>query len=316
MNDGECSQADSVATTLDNKMAQFSEFFQSTMAKQTQARVDKGQFVFSSTPISSGKTANARSEFKAGDHIYGIIEVVKPWSEIYGKKNNFNVTIEVKIDGKKIHSQFIKLKTEDYAARTSLIFNVAPELKNLVAYSDTNIDYGKSTPVIRQGPNELTYNLSKLSPGQHNVTFLIQYYGKTWAEGSFTISGKKFNKYAKLHKQIAEGVVSARTLPEAKQVNKKLTKEMIGLLEDSGWANVYRLNIVDKDWWVERVSGGNSPVKAKYMAAAALTKGDNGSYYYKHCTFHRDKLISGGFGPLYLSHQGEAVPIVKNNIDK
>jgi hypothetical protein len=52
------------------------------------------------------------------------------------------------------------------------------------------------------------------------------------------------------------------------------------------------------------------------MAAAALAKGSDGEYYYKVCTFHQDKLITGGFGKLYLSHQGDTVPIARKNIDK
>ena len=48
----------------------------------------------------------------------------------------------------------------------------------------------------------------------------------------------------------------------------------------------------------------------------ALAKGGDGTYYYKVCTFHQDKLITGDFGRLYLSHQGDKVPIPKKNIDK
>ncbi len=98
--------------------------------------------------------------------------------------------------------------------------------------------------------------------------------------------------------------------------NKKLEKEMTALLKEADWDNVYRLNIIDKDWWIERVNGGNTPIKARYMAAAALTRKPDGSYCYKKCTFHQDKLITGAFGELYLSHQGSEVPINKENIDK
>ena len=68
-------------------------------------------------------------------------------------------------------------------------------------------------------------------------------------------------------------------------VNKKLAAEMEDLLKNAGWTKVYRLNIVDKDWWIDRVSGGNSPVKSRHIAAAVITRGDDGNYFYKVCTF-------------------------------
>jgi len=98
--------------------------------------------------------------------------------------------------------------------------------------------------------------------------------------------------------------------------NKKMAAEMKALLENAGWSNIHRINIVDKDWWLDRVAGGNSMVKSRHMAAAALAKGDDGNYFYRVCTFHQDRLLSGGFGKLYLSHQGDKVPVPKKNIDK
>lgn len=72
-----------------------------------------------------------------------------------------------------------------------------------------------------------------------------------------------------------------------------IAKNMRSLLKNAGWDNVYRLNITDKDWWIERVNGGNTPVKSRYLAAVALAKKSDGSYFYKKCTFHQDKLITG-----------------------
>lgn len=143
----------------------------------------------------------------------------------------------------------------------------------------------------------------------------IQYFGTIWAKGEFTIEGADFKPYADLHAKIAGAVSQAVTLPEAKMVNKSLADEMKALLGNAGWSNIHRINIVDKDWWINRTSGGNSPVKSRHIAAAALAK-DGGGYYYKVCTFQQDRLISGGFGKLYLSHQGAKVPVPARNINK
>ena len=143
----------------------------------------------------------------------------------------------------------------------------------------------------------------------------IQYFGTIWAKGEFTIEGADFKPYADLHAKIAGAVSQAVTLPEAKMVNKSLADEMKALLGNAGWSNIHRINIVDKDWWINRTSGGNSPVKSRHIAAAALAK-DGGGYYYKVCTFQQDRLISGGFGKLHLSHQGAKVPVPAQNINK
>lgn len=283
---------------------------------------NKGKFIFSTQPITPDSMAGVTNTFSTGDYIYGLVQVKKAWKKLYGKNKNFYVRVDVKVDGKKsvngkkIHAQFITIKSEDYANRDYLVFNVAPEADKIIVYSDPNLMYGQTTPVIKQGPNELSYHLGQLSPGKHTVSFEMQDYGKMFAEGEFTISGASYGHYASLHEQIAQGVVSDRTLPAAKLNNPTLEQEMEDLLLKAGWKNIYRLNIVDKDWWVMRASGGDSPVVGRYMDAVALTEDPKGKFYYKRCSFQQDKLLGGGFGELFISKQGEAVPVNKDNIDK
>lgn len=313
---GDCPHADSIAQRLRETGERFSDVYNEFLVAAERAARDKGRFIFATAPLGDGKRSEVKDHFQAGDHIYGLIEVVKPWAEIYEGKNNCNVRVDVTIDGKKIHAQFVRLKSDAYTSATTLVFDIAPEVSQMTAYSDTNIEYGKTTATIIQGPNELTDHLGKLGQGSHTFTFTTQYYGKTWAEGSFTISGDDFSVYQEMHTAIAGGVAAGRTLPAAQMVNEGLQAEMISLLTKAGWPTVYRLNIVDKDWWLERVDGGNTPVKARYLAAVALAETPDGKYYFKRCTFHQDKLITGNFGPLYLSHQGDTVPISKENRDK
>jgi len=79
---------------------------------------------------------------------------------------------------------------------------------------------------------------------------------------------------------------------------------------------VYRIHIVDKDWWYDRHSGGDSPIVGRHIAAAALYKDTDGKYCYRVCTFEQRKLITGGFGALELTDQGRKIPIPAENIDK
>jgi len=311
-----CGAVNSTRSELSRFMDNFKDSHAIYAKKHAEAAANLGEIVFATSPIDPANPSGLTRQFHAGDNIYGLIKTTKPWSAIYRNQNNASVMVNVQIDGKKIHAQFVNLKKPALLQQQYLRFDIAPEPGKMTAYSDPDIEYGKSTATTRQGPNELTSHLGALGPGRHTLTFDVQYYGTTWAAGEFTVEGKRFDSYASLHNKIAAAVSKTVTLPAAKMINKSMQAEMKALLENAGWKDIRRINIVDKDWWLDRVSGGDSPIKSRHLAAAALARDGNGSWYYKTCTFHQDKLITGGFGKLYLSHQGDKVPVPDENIDK
>ena len=186
----------------------------------------------------------------------------------------------------------------------------------MTAYSNPDFVYGTSKANLRQGPQQLTQILSQLSPGKHRFEFFIQYGMDVYAKGSFIIEGADYAFYADLHKKAKAAMYDSVTLPAAKMQNKAMEKEMRSLLEAAGWSGIHRINIVDKDWWIDRASGGNSAVVSRHMAACALAKDKDGSYFYKRVTFQQNKLITGGWSKLEISHQGDKVMMPKGNIDK
>ena len=301
---------------LGRRIGEFKSVYAKWEEKAKQTKADMGGFLFSASPIDPAAPGGFTDNFKAGDNIYALVKVKKPWAKIYKNQNKASLRINVKLDNKKIHAQFVTLKTPAELNKDYILFEIAPAPDKTKAYANPNIEYGKSTPTLRQGPMELTHHLGKLGPGSHTMSFNLYYYGKTWAKGSFKISGDDFGYYAKLNQDVEGAVAKARTLPKAKMKNAKFESQMKKTLVDAGWPEVHRLNIIDKDWWLDRVSGGDSPIKSRHMAAAALAKGSDGKYFYRVCTFHQHKLITGGFGSFELSHQGPKVPIAENNIDK
>ncbi len=302
---------------IDQQLGRAVERYKENHAKYEKTRAAAaallGQIVFSKDPLDPAKPSGTTRNFKAGDHIYGLVQATKPWSEIYRNKNKALVRIDVDIDGKKIHAQFVELRKPEYTARKYLIFEVAP--KNMTAYSDPDIVYGKTTATLRQGPMEMLDRLSKLSPGKHRVDFKVAYYGKTYAQGRFEIEGSDFKVYQAMAKEAAGAAAKSVTLPKAKMTNKSMEAKMRELAVNAGWPEIYRLNIIDKDWWIDRMSGGNSPVKSRHLAAAIMAK-DKDGYFYKVCTFHQPKLITGAWGSLELSHSGARVPVSEANKDK
>ena len=124
------------------------------------------------------------------------------------------------------------------------------------------------------------------------------------------MEGSDYAAYAKLHEQMKGAVAASATFPEAKMKNAALEAEMKKLLENAGWKGIKRLAIVDKDWWIDRVAGGDSPVESRHLAAAAEAC-DGAGCYYEVCTFHQRSLLGGGFGKLELTDQGERKALPK-----
>ncbi|BDD86229.1 hypothetical protein [Desulfofustis limnaeus] len=314
-NQQSCPEAEATVRQLNNYRDNFQAIYADYQQKSAAAAASLGDIVFSTAPIDPAAPSGLRDHFQAGDYIYGLIRATQPWAAIYNNDREAQIRVDVTMDGKKIHAQLVTVRDPALLTGQNLLFDVAPAPDAMTAYRNPAVEYGKSTATMRQGPNELTYHLGQLAPGSHTVHFIIQYYGTTYAEGQFIIEGGHFGAYAKLHESIAAGVAQAVTLPVPKMVDKALLSEMEKVLGNAGWPPIHRINIVDKDWWIDRVSGGDSPVASRHIAAAALAQGNDG-YFYKICTFHQDRLITGGFGPLYLSHQGDPVPVPQENIDK
>jgi len=310
-----CGAIRSTLSDLERYMENFAASYEKYAAEHAAAIANLGEFLFSKKPIDPANPSDLSTQFNAGDTIYGLIRTKKPWSEIYDGKSSADVMVNVTLDGEKIHAQFVTLKSPALMAQQHLVFEIAPNPDEMTAYGNPDRVYGSSTATMRQGPNELTHHLSELAPGQHTMAFDITYFGTTWATGSFTISGDDFSSYAGLHDEIADAVAAAVTLPPAKKTDKAMAAEMQTLLENAGWEDIHRINIVDKDWWLDRVAGGDTAVESRHIAAAALAR-DNEGYYYKVCTFYEDRLLTGGFGELYLSHQGDRIPVPEDNIDK
>ena len=293
-------------------LATYMERFEDVWEKFQAGQVKKGDIIFSKKPINPASPSGLTDSFQAGDYIYALVQTDKPLSKYYGKKGD--LMIKVKLGGQKIHAQFIRLEKPEDLAKNYAILEIAPDPASMLSYTGKIPSYGKSSANMLQGPMELTHHLAKLGPGEHTMEFSVASYGMKFSS-SFTIEGSDFGFYAKLNQKMVAAASNTVVMPKARMIDKALQTKMRALLENAGWDNVYRLNIKDKDWWIERVSGGNSAVKSRYLNVAAMRK-DSQGYFYQICVFHQNRLITGGWGKLYLSHQGAKVRVQEANKDK
>lgn len=273
------------------------------------ARAEEGSFVFSKQPIDPADPQDLTSHFTAGDPVYGLIRVPEPWSAL-GRPRDGKLILAVytTVDDKRL-AAYMELCSEAAREARHLVFDVAPTLDDMSAYRDEGVFYGDAPGGIKKGACQITEYLGQLAPGKHRLDFWVLIAGRKLALGGFTMEGEDYGGYAELHEAIKKEISAGRPFPSARRSDAELEQKMVALLQAAGWRDVLALHIVDKDWWIDRVAGGNSRVASRHMAAAAAYRDADGEYYYKICTFHEPSRVDGSFGPLALTHQGQAVPI-------
>lgn len=278
------------------------------------ATAQEGSFVFSKEPIDPANPQNLVTAFSAGDHIYGLIQLPQPWNAL-GKVEEGKLVMAVynTIDSKRLGT-YMELRSDEHLHAKHLLFDIAPVLDKMSAYRDDGVFYGDAPGGIKKGACQITEYLAQQRPGKHVLTFWVLINGKKMAFGEFSIEGQDYSMYRKLHEEIKKELSAGRLFPPAKMTNLEMEKKMVSLLKNAGWSDVVKLHIVDKDWWLDRVAGGNTMIQSRHMAAAAAYKDSGGQYYYKTCTFHEHRLLTGGFGPLELTHQTPPVPISAKNL--
>ena len=280
----------------------------------------KAAVVFSKSPINPAKPKDLTTTFKTGEYIYGLIRVEKTWRALLRKGDKEAETVEVPldmiIDGKTVGFQYITIKQREPIDSKILVLDIAPKPEEMTAYKDPAFTYAEGKGRRRIGPDDFTYELAKLEAGKHTVKFQVRSYGDVFAAGEFTIDGDKYKFYEELREKVLKEALAVDTMPKAGMTNKDLEAQMRKLLENAGWKNIERLVIYDKDWWLERVEGGDSPIKSRYIGAAAAAKADDGSYFWCKCTFQQIKQIDGSFGPLELEKVWPKRPILKENVNK
>jgi hypothetical protein len=270
----------------------------------------EGSFVFSNKPIDPANPQDLSTTFSAGDHIYGLIQLPQAWRAV-GKvdpEGKLVMAVYTTIDAKRLAAR-MELLADRHLNAEHLLFDIAPALAEMTAYRDEGVVYGDAPGGIRKGACQITEYLAQQAPGKHVLTFWVLIDGKKMAPGELTIEGSDYSFYKALHDDIKQELSAGRAFPPAKMTNLAMQEKMVALLKNAGWSDVIKLHIVDKDWWLDRVAGGASMIQSRHVAAAAAYQDTDGQYYYKTCTFHEHRLLSGGFGPLELTQQGLPVPI-------
>ncbi len=299
------------SSTTKSKKAGFSKA--SKTKGGTAAAGNMSGSVFSKNPINPKSPPSSSSSFVAGDKIYGMLKAAKPWKEL--NRNNNYIIVWLYIDGQKKIYKNIGLKRPELLKRDYFIIDVAPDPAEMTNYTDRDIVFPEKDG-LKFGPELFTKYLSELSQGEHSFRLEVKAYNRIYASGEFTISGDDYSVYATLLADIKESSGKQQKMPKPGKTDIALQNEMRGLLKNAGWPDIRRLIIVDKDWWIDRVAGGDSAIKSRHIEATAAAKDTSGAFYFQHVTFHQPMLITGAWGKLELTHSGKKKSVQENNIDK
>ncbi|MBA3007701.1 MAG: hypothetical protein KKB91_11880 [Proteobacteria bacterium] len=286
---------------------------QHVKTKSASPPVNSGGSIFSKDPINPDNPSAPVASFTAGDHIYGMLKASKPWKEL--NQNSNYIIVWLYIDGQQKVYKSVGLQRPELIAQDYFIIDVAPEPSHMSNYSDRDIIFPEKDG-YKFGPELFTKYLSELPPGEHTFRLEVKAYNKIYASGEFSISGDDFSSYSKLLAGIKDSSGQQQKMPKVGKVDMALQNEMIALLKNGGWPDIRRLVIVDKDWWIDRVAGGDSAVESRHMEAAAAAQDTDGSFYFRHVTFHQPMLITGNWGKLELSNTGEKKALPEANVDK
>lgn len=287
--------------------------------KVAEVTADRGAIVFSKAPIDPKDPKNLTTEFKAGDRIYGLVLLPESWRATYKARDDatkVDAMIFMDADGEQTKAyQYLTLKKPELIDAKYLVLDVAPDVDKMVAYKDdASVSYGKGAKNRRIGPDAFTYELSQLKPGKHTIRVRFTYFGKDKARGDFTIAGDDYSDYATLREGILKVIAGGATVPPPGLTSATLEKQMYKLCLDAGMDGIVGLNIKDKDWWLDRKSGGDSPVVSRHIAAAVVTKAGD-KYAYRICTFYQDRTITG-WAPLELRHKADPIAVPAANVGK
>ncbi|MCE5326442.1 MAG: hypothetical protein LLG01_08505 [Planctomycetaceae bacterium] len=279
-----------------------------------------GKIVFSAAPIDPAKPENLVTEFKSGDSIYALVQTDKTWRDLLGKGDaevkEIQVPLDMLVDDKTVDFQYITIKNAPAIDSKLLIVDIAPDPAKMTAYKDEGFAWGEGKGGRKIGPDTYTYNLGQLAAGKHTVKFQVRSFGKVFSAGEFTISGDDYKPYTALREKVLQEMLNVGGMPKSQKTDIQLEATMMKLLQNAGWKNIRRLVIVDKDWWNDLASGGNSAVIGRHIGAAVAAKAEDGTYFWSNVTFQQNKLIDGSFGALELSKTGIKRPIKEENIDK
>ncbi len=269
--------------------------------------------VFSPTPIDPANPPPTTLSFTAGERIYGMLKAQDSWKKLV--KNSDYLMLHLFIDGTEKSMRTVGLKRAELLARDYFVIDIAPEPAAMTNYTDTDIVF-PSKDGYRFGPELFTKYLSELPPGEHRIRLEVKSYGDVHAAGEFIITGSDFSVYAPLLSAIKDGAGKLQQMPQPGKTDAALQEEMLALLKNAGWPEVRRLLIVDRDWWINRVAGGNSAVSSRHIQAAAAARESDGSFFFCLLTFEQPALLGGGWGKLQLARTGEKKPIPEENINK
>jgi hypothetical protein len=296
---------------------------------------NEGKIIFSKDPIDPAQPTAITDQFKAGDHIYAVAYMPKAISKYYsGEKGKVNLEIFIYTlkpplyayqqddrEEQLIYSDMFvsgSIKENKY-----LVIDIVPDSKTTQAYKTAEITY-KEFGKKFNGPAKFAEALSQLESGENKLKIVLNVNYDMAAEGKLAVSGDGFDAYKQMAQELngvaANAGADSEKMPEALMHDATAEAQMLAALKKSkDWANdrfkvaeILKLVISDRDWYIRRheISGA---ILHRYIRAAVAMKSQDGTCGYYFITFQED-YIGGKFQPMKYDGASDRHAINCNNI--
>jgi hypothetical protein len=296
---------------------------------------NEGKIIFSKDPIDPAQPTAITDQFKAGDHIYAVAYMPKAISKYYsGEKGKVNLEIFIYTlkpplyayqqddrEEQLIYSDMFvsgSIKENKY-----LVIDIVPDSKTTQAYKTAEITY-KEFGKKFDGPAKFAEALSQLESGENKLKIVLNVNYDMAAEGKLAVSGDGFDAYKQMAQELngvaANAGADSEKMPEALMHDATAEAQMLAALKKSkDWANdrfkvaeILKLVISDRDWYIRRheISGA---ILHRYIRAAVALKSQDGTCGYYFITFQED-YIGGKFQPMKYDGASDRHAINCSNI--
>ncbi|MCK5113305.1 MAG: hypothetical protein KAR11_00900 [Phycisphaerae bacterium] len=280
-----------------------------------------GEVIFSTAPINPLDPRDITKTFKAGDNIYGVLQLRKKLQLLSSDSSWYaQLNVTVFVDGKPRPDGSFWIR-EKLSPNKHMLLNVAPKPDNLISYENYDVTY---QPLPNSwgtcgGPLQLTNLLATLPAGKHTVKIVVRH-GKQQAVGEFTIDGD-FKPYAKLYKQLLAQSITRMKLPKPGMVDKEIEKDMIttaGHGREFKGCEILQAVIISPKWTVTKVNlGKDGSVHFRSLRAALAIKDSKGKYWIARqvlFTEDYDDDEDDGYDEMELFNAGYRMQTLKKNV--
>lgn len=293
-----------------------------------------GQLVFSNQPIDPQNPTNLKTEFTAGEYIYALLILDKPFNEFIGEESvrdpistyvisrpalKFNLAIDDQLVYDGLHNYAFSLQDKNnywknVPTEKYFFIDIAPDPAKQRTYGYKDIFFKKVSAVGREGNKAqagaqyYSFLLSRLKPGKHTFGMSVSGKGNNQVLGGFYITGDDFSKYLEISNKLEEAAGANMELPASRWDNPQLASSISSAYKKLGGERVLKVIIVRPSWAPKKDAIGR--IIYRRIGAVIVFKKPEGKCYMQEGSFIQYHKGGGRYGPTQQDGRSETQQLI------